>query len=58
MIFSRKESPNEANQTKVPSGAVALYNIFIHGGMSRRILWKDCKKFATGGVAVAALPKH
>src|SRR5260221_4399170 len=45
----------EPTRPKVPSGAVALYNIFINGGMSRRNFMEGLQKFATGGVAVAAL---
>jgi carboxymethylenebutenolidase len=38
-----------------PSEAVALYNKFIHGGMSRRAFMSDLNKFAVGGWAAATL---
>ncbi len=45
----------ETNNSKVPSGAVKLYNLFIHGEIDRRSFFDGLQKFATGGVAVAAL---
>ena len=44
----------ETNQ-KVSSGAVQLYNLFIHGEIDRRAFMEGLQKFATGSVAVAAL---
>jgi carboxymethylenebutenolidase len=45
----------EPTRSKVPSEAVALYNKFIHGGMSRRAFMSDLKKFAVGGWAATTL---
>jgi carboxymethylenebutenolidase len=47
----------ELKRTNVPSEAVALYNKFIHGGMSRRAFMSGLQKFAVGGLAVPALLK-
>jgi carboxymethylenebutenolidase len=47
----------EANKPRVPKEAIDLYNVFIHGGMSRRAFLDGLQKFAVGGVAVAALEK-
>ena len=40
---------------KVPAGAVQLYNLFIHGEISRRDFMDGLAKFAGGGLTVAAL---
>ena len=40
---------------KLPAEAVQLYNVFIHGGMSRRAFMQGLEKFAVGGLAVAAI---
>jgi carboxymethylenebutenolidase len=45
----------EETRTKVSSGAVQLYNLFIHGEIDRRAFMEGLQRFATGGVAVAAL---
>jgi len=42
---------------KLPPEAVALYNVFIHGGMSRREFMDGIKKFAVGGLTAAAVAK-
>jgi carboxymethylenebutenolidase len=47
----------ELKRTNVPSEAVALYNKFIHGGMSRRAFMNGLQKFAVGGLAVPVLLK-
>ncbi len=44
-----------ATRPNVPKEAVELYNVFIHGGMSRRAFLDGLQKFAVSGVAVAAL---
>ena len=64
-ILSRKErlemsdkqsrNPAEAGRPEVPAEAVQLYNVFIHGGMSRRAFMQGLEKFAVGGLAVAAI---
>ena len=45
----------EATRPKVPAEAVALYNKFIHGGMSRRVFMDGIKKIAVGRLAVSAM---
>jgi carboxymethylenebutenolidase len=45
----------EPTKPKIPSEAVALYNLFIHGELSRRDFAEGLQKFATGGLAVAAV---
>ncbi len=40
---------------KLPSEAIALYNKFIHGGMSRRAFMDGVQKFAVGGLTTAAI---
>ena len=45
----------EPTRPKLPKEAVELYNVFIHGGMSRRAFMDGLKKFAVGGLAVPAL---
>ena len=45
----------EPIKNKVPSGAVELYNLFIHGVISRRAFLDGLQKFAVGGWAAATL---
>jgi carboxymethylenebutenolidase len=45
----------EPTRPKVPSEAVELYNIFIHGGMTRRAFMEGIQKLAVGGLAAAAM---
>jgi carboxymethylenebutenolidase len=45
----------EPTKLKVPSEAVALYNLFIHGEISRRDFMDGVKKLAIGGLAAAAI---
>ena len=45
----------EPTRAKLPSGAVDLYNLFIHGEINRRDFMDGLQRFATGGMAVAAL---
>ena len=40
---------------KVPSEAIQLYNLFIHGEITRRDFMDGLQRFAVGGVTVAAL---
>jgi carboxymethylenebutenolidase len=48
-MSAKKDTP------KVPAEAVQLYNVFIHGGMSRRDFMQGLERFAIGGLGVAAL---
>jgi carboxymethylenebutenolidase len=45
----------EPTKPKVPSEAVALYNVFIHGGMSRRDFMDGIQRLATGSLAASAI---
>jgi carboxymethylenebutenolidase len=45
----------DPNRPKLPSEAIALYNKFIHGGMSRRAFMDGVQKFAVGGLTAAAI---
>jgi carboxymethylenebutenolidase len=45
----------ESTKPKLPSGAVALYNLFIHGEISRRDFMDGLQKLAIGGLTTAAL---
>jgi carboxymethylenebutenolidase len=45
----------EPTRPKLPSEAVALYNLFIHGEISRRDFMDGIQRFAIGGLTVAAL---
>jgi len=45
----------EPTEPQVPSEAVELYNLFIHGVISRRAFMDGVQKFAIGGLAVTAL---
>jgi carboxymethylenebutenolidase len=45
----------EPTKPKVPSEAVALYNLFIHGEISRRDFMDGVQRFAIGSVAVASI---
>src|SRR6266446_1803167 len=45
----------EPTRPKLPSEAVELYNLFIHGVISRRAFMDGVQKFAIGGLAAAAI---
>src|SRR5437667_5793859 len=45
----------ESKKSKLPAEAVELYNVYIHGGMSRRDFLDGAKKFAVGGLTLAAI---
>ena len=45
----------EPTKPKLPSEAVELYNLFIHGVISRRAFMDGVKRFAVGGLTAAAL---
>lgn len=45
----------EPTKSKLPLEAVQLYNVFIHGGMSRREFMNGLQKFAIGGLTAAAI---
>jgi carboxymethylenebutenolidase len=45
----------EPTRPKLPSEAIALYNLFIHGEISRRDFMDGVQRFAIGGLAVATI---
>jgi carboxymethylenebutenolidase len=45
----------ESKKSKLPAEAIELYNVYIHGGMSRRDFLHGVKQFAVGGLTVAAV---
>ena len=45
----------ESKKSKLPAGAIELYNVYIHGGMSRRDFLDGAQKLAVGGLTVAAI---
>jgi carboxymethylenebutenolidase len=45
----------EPTKPQLPTEAVKLYNLFIHGEISRRAFMDGVQKFATGGLAAAAI---
>ena len=47
--------PTDPSKPKVPAEAVQLYNLFIHGEISRRAFMDGLQRFAVGGLAVGSL---
>ena len=45
----------ESTRPKLPSEAIALYNLFVHGEISRRDFMDGLQRFAIGGLTVAAI---
>jgi carboxymethylenebutenolidase len=45
----------EPTKPKLPIEAINLYNVAIHGGMSRREFMDGLKKYAVGGLTAAAM---
>src|SRR6185369_6734838 len=45
----------EPTKPKLPLEAVQLYNLFIHGDISRRDFMEGIQRFAIGGLAVATI---
>jgi carboxymethylenebutenolidase len=45
----------ESKKPKLPAEAIELYNVYIHGGMSRRDFLDGARKFAAGGLTLAAI---
>ena len=46
--------PKDPGKPKLPSEAVELYNLFIHGVISRRAFLDGIQKFAIGGLAAGS----
>ena len=47
--------PTKPTRSNLPSEAIELYNLFIHGEISRRDFMDGVQRFAIGGLAVAAV---
>jgi carboxymethylenebutenolidase len=47
--------PKQPAKPKLPAEAVELYNLFIHGVISRRAFMDGVQRFAVGGLAVGAV---
>lgn len=47
--------PAEPTRPKLPTEVIHLYNLFIHGEISRRDFMDGVQRFATGGLAAAAI---
>jgi carboxymethylenebutenolidase len=45
----------ESTKPKLPSEAIQLYNLFIHGEISRRAFMDGVQRFAIGGLTAAAI---
>ncbi|HTA42113.1 MAG TPA: dienelactone hydrolase family protein [Bryobacteraceae bacterium] len=45
----------DSKRPKLPVEAIQLYNLFIHGEISRRDFMEGIQKFAVGGLAIAAI---
>ena len=45
----------QPEKPKLPNGAIELYNLFIHGEISRRDFLEGVKRFAVGGLATTAI---
>ena len=45
----------EPTRPKLPSAAIDLYNLFIHGDIDRRAFMDGVQRFATGGLAAATI---
>src|ERR1700722_7416088 len=45
----------EPTKPKLPSEAIELYNLFIHGVISRRAFMDGIQRFAIGGLAAATI---
>jgi carboxymethylenebutenolidase len=45
----------DPTRPKLPSGAIELYNLFIHGEITRREFMDRLQRFAIGGLAVTAI---
>src|SRR6202790_1240231 len=45
----------EPTKPKLPSEAIQLYNLFIHGEITRRAFMDGVQRFAVGGLTAAAV---
>src|SRR2546423_4395811 len=47
--------PKETKKSNLPSEAIELYNLFIHGVISRRAFFTEVQKLAIGGLTAATI---
>src|SRR5438552_4728702 len=47
--------PMEQKTPRLPGEVIHLYNVYIHGGMTRREFFDATKKFAVGGLMAAVI---
>src|ERR1700687_1177879 len=45
----------EPTRSKLPTEAIQLYNLFIHGEISRRAFMNGVQRFAVGGLTAVAI---
>src|ERR1700722_18301247 len=50
-----RSQPVEQTKPRLPSEAIQLYNLFIHGEITRRDFMDGIKRFAIGGLAMTAI---
>jgi carboxymethylenebutenolidase len=54
-VGMKDASPMEPTKSKLPSEAIELYNLFIHGTISRRDFMDGVQRLAVGGLTAAAI---
>src|ERR1700724_2810727 len=54
-LVAERRQRMEATRPKLPKEAVQLYNLFIHGEISRRDFMDGVKQFAIGGLTAATI---
>jgi carboxymethylenebutenolidase len=55
IFFTKGVSHMESTRPKLPPGAIELYNLFIHGEISRRDFMDGVQRLAVGGLAASAI---
>ena len=48
----------EPTKRRLPAEAIELYNLFIHGEISRRDFMDGVQRFAIGGLTAAAIVRR
>src|SRR5579864_515652 len=52
---SQRMEPKELKKPNLPSEAIELYNLFIHGVIGRRAFMTEVQKLAIGGLTAATV---
>src|ERR1700733_2220377 len=55
IYFLERNQPMDPTRPKLPSEAIELYNLYIHGEISRRDFMDGVQRFAIGGLTAAAI---